>query len=117
MVGHIAPRKVYILVFASLICLTLLTTGMAFVNLGEGWNTLIALLIAIGKASLVALFFMHLRWSSHLMRIVVLAAVLWLSILIVLTMSDVQTRNWTPVPTAWESSAPTSSEQPPALAR
>ena len=105
MVGHVVPRKVYFMVFASLICLTLLTTGMAFVDLGEGWNTLVALLIAVCKASLVAFFFMHLRWSSSLMRVVLMAALLWLAILIGLTLTDNLTRNWTPVPQSWQSSA------------
>jgi cytochrome c oxidase subunit 4 len=102
-VGHIAPRRIYLLVFASLICLTLLTTGMAFVDLGEQWNTLVALVIAVCKASLVAFFFMHLRWSSSLMRVVLMAALLWLAILIGLTLTDSLTRSWTPVPQGWQS--------------
>jgi cytochrome c oxidase subunit 4 len=105
MLGHVAPKKVYFLVFAGLIGLTALTTGMAFVDLGAGWNTLVALAIAICKASLVAFFFMHLRWSSHLMRIVLLSAILWLAILISLTLSDVFTRNWTTVPQGWGSAS------------
>ena len=101
MSGHVVPKKLYILVFAALIALTGLTTGVAFINLGK-WNTVVALAIAVCKATLVVLFFMHLRWSSNLLRVVVASSLLWLVILIGLTLSDVFTRNWTPVPSGWE---------------
>jgi cytochrome c oxidase subunit 4 len=101
MPGHVVPKKLYILVFATLIVLTGLTTGVAFINLGK-WNTVAALVIAVCKATLVVLFFMHLRWSSNLLRIVVASSLLWLAILIGLTLSDVFTRDWTPVPSNWE---------------
>ena len=101
MSGHVVPKKLYILVFAALIVFTGLTTGVAFVNLGQ-WNTVVALAIAVCKASLVVLFFMHLRWSSGLMRMVLLAAFVWFAILVTLTLSDEFTRQWTPVPSSWE---------------
>jgi cytochrome c oxidase subunit 4 len=101
MPGHVVSKKLYVLVFAALIVLTGLTTGVAFINLGK-WNTVAALVIAVCKASLVVLFFMHLRWSSNLLRIVVVSSLLWLAILIGLTISDVFTRDWTPVPSNWE---------------
>ena len=102
MVGHVVHQRLYILVFAALIGLTALTTGVAFVDLGK-WNTLAALAIAVCKASLVILFFMHLRWSSGLMRMVLLAAFVWFAILVALTLSDEFTRQWTPVPSNWQS--------------
>jgi cytochrome c oxidase subunit 4 len=77
---------------------------MAFVDLGP-WNTVVALVIACFKASLVLLFFMHLRWSTHLNRAVWLSALLWLVILIGLTSIDFLSRNWTPVSEGWETSA------------
>jgi cytochrome c oxidase subunit 4 len=101
MSGHVVPKKLYILVFAALIALTGLTTGVAFINLGK-WNTVVALAIAVCKATFVVLFFMHLRWSSNLLRVVVASSLLWLVILIGLTLSDVFTRDWTPVPSSWE---------------
>jgi cytochrome c oxidase subunit 4 len=101
MSNHVVPKKLYILVFAALIVFTGLTTGVAFINLGK-WNTVAALAIAVCKATLVVLFFMHLRWSSNLVKMVVAASLLWLAILIVLTVSDVFTRGWTPVPSTWE---------------
>jgi len=101
MPGHVVPKKLYFLVFAALIFFTALTTGVAFVNLGK-WNTVVALAIAVSKASLVVLFFMHLRWSSGLTRMTLLAAFVWFAILVALTLSDEFTRQWTPVPSSWE---------------
>jgi cytochrome c oxidase subunit 4 len=103
MFTHIVPKTLYALVFATLLGLTALTTGVAFVNLGR-WNTVVALAIAVCKASLVALFFMHLRWSSSLLRLVMLFGLIWLAILITLTLSDIHTRTWTEVPSGWQSS-------------
>ena len=99
--GHIVSKKFYVVIFTALIGFTALTTGVAFIDLGK-WNTVAALAIAVCKASLVALFFMHLRWSSGLMRMVLLAAFLWFGILITLTLSDEFTRQWTPVPSTWQ---------------
>jgi cytochrome c oxidase subunit 4 len=97
MTQDIAPRQVYYKIFASLLVLTLLTVGVAFIDLGP-LNTIIALTIAIGKATLVLLFFMHVRYSSHLIWIFVGAGVFWVGMLLVLTMSDYVTRGWLPVP-------------------
>ncbi len=101
MVGHVVSKKFYFLIFALLIGFTALTTGVAFVDLGR-WNTVVALAIAVCKGSLVVLFFMHLRWSHGMTRIVMLAALVWLSILVALTLSDEFTRTWTPVPSSWQ---------------
>lgn len=103
MLGHVVPVKTYLLIFSALLVLTALTTSMAYVDLGE-WNTIVALVIASCKATLVVLFFMHLRWSPRLMRVVVLSSLLWLAILISLTTTDFFSRDWTPVPESWESS-------------
>jgi cytochrome c oxidase subunit 4 len=102
---QIEPVKTYVLIFASLIGLTLLTTGVAFVDLGP-FNTVVALAIAFSKMLLVIFFFMHLRHSGGLLRIVLLAGFFWLALLITLTMSDYRTRNWTPAPDAWSTTAP-----------
>ena len=103
MQGHVVDKKLYFLIFGALLALTGLTTGIAYVNLGQ-WNTIVALIIACCKATLVVLFFMHLRWSNHLMRIVLLSALLWLAILISLTTTDFFSRDWTPVPEGWKES-------------
>jgi len=101
---HIAPKKLYFFVFASLLVLTLLTWQIAYVDLGQ-WNIVVALAIAVGKASLVAMFFMHLRWSGSMMRIVVCAAVFWLAIMITLTLGDVLTRGRVVPSQGWHTSA------------
>jgi cytochrome c oxidase subunit 4 len=101
MSGHVIPKRTYLAVFAGLIILTITTTLVATIDLGP-LNTVVALVIAMCKASLVALFFMHLRWSSRLMHIVAAATLLWLALLIGLTLSDYRTRHWTPSPDTWE---------------
>jgi cytochrome c oxidase subunit 4 len=113
MQGHVVPKKTYFFIFGSLLALTGLTTGMAYVNLGD-WNTIVALIIACCKATLVVLFFMHLRWSTTLMRVVLLSALLWLAILISLTTTDFFSRDWTPIPEGWGES---SLLRPPAVPR
>jgi cytochrome c oxidase subunit 4 len=102
---QIVPLKIYVTVFVSLIGLTLLTTGVAFVDLGP-FNTVAALVIAFCKMLLVLLFFMHLRHSGGLVRIALLAGFFWLALLIGLTMSDYRSRAWTQPPDAWSTTAP-----------
>jgi cytochrome c oxidase subunit 4 len=86
----------YFGVFAALMVLTALTVWAAFQHLGI-WNTPVALAIAVTKALLVALFFMHLRSSPRLTMIVVSAGVFWLGLLLVITTSDYLTRAWLPI--------------------
>jgi cytochrome c oxidase subunit 4 len=112
MQDHLVPKSLYFLIFGSLMALTALTTGMAFVDLGQ-WNTIVALIIACCKATLVALFFMHLRWSPQLMRVVLLSALLWLAILISLTTTDFFSRDWTPIPEGWGESSMLRAPTPP----
>lgn len=100
---HVVSKKIYFVVFAGLITLTVVTAVVATVDLGP-LNIVVALLIAMLKASLVMLFFMHLRWSTRLVHIVAVASLFWLAILISLTLSDYRTRHWTPSPETWESS-------------
>lgn len=86
--------KVYFTVFVALILLTLTTAGVAFVNLGGTWNVVLALAIAVAKAALVMLYFMHLRYSSYLTTLFAGAGIFWLGILIVLTLTDYVSRGW-----------------------
>jgi cytochrome c oxidase subunit 4 len=104
MQGHVVQKKTYFLIFGSLLAMTALTTGMAYVDMGQ-WNTIVALTIACCKASLVILFFMHWRWSTRLVRVVILSALLWLVILITLTTTDFFSRDWTPIPEGWGESS------------
>jgi cytochrome c oxidase subunit IV len=89
----IVPRSTYFTVFAALVVLTGVTTGVAFFDLGL-LNPIVALSIAILKASLVVLFFMHLKYGTRLNWVVGGAALFWLGILLVLILSDYATRGW-----------------------
>lgn len=102
MAQHIVPQRIYYLIFATLLCLTLITIDVAFVQL-RILTIYVALMIATGKALLVALYFMHLRYSSRLTWVFVGAGAFWLILLIGLTMSDMLTRSWLPVPPPWGS--------------
>ncbi len=97
MTDHIASVKSYVLVFASLLVLTLATTVVATIDLGP-FNVVMALFIAVVKMMLVALFFMHLRYSTILTKVVVGGGMLWLAILLVFSLADFGTRGWLPVP-------------------
>jgi cytochrome c oxidase subunit 4 len=90
---RILPSSTYYVVFAALIALTLLTVGISFLELRE-WQTVAGLTIAVCKAVLVALFFMHLLYSNRLPWIVLGAGLFWLGILMALTLSDYLTRHW-----------------------
>ena len=87
----ITPTRTYYSVFAALIALTLLTVGISFLELGA-WHTTVGVLIGAVKATLVALFFMHLLHSSRASWLAVLAGLFWLGILMVLTLSDYLSR-------------------------
>jgi cytochrome c oxidase subunit IV len=89
--------RTYLLVCAVLVLLTLVSVGLARVDL-RGWNGLVALAIAVAQATVNGVFFMHLRWSPPVTRLVAVAALLWLGILMVGTLDDVLTRGWLPVP-------------------
>ncbi len=103
--SHIVPVKTYVFVYVVLLFLALLTTAVAFVDLGP-MNTVIALAIAFGKMMLVLLIFMHLRYSSKLLHVVIIAGFFWLALLIGLTLTDYRTRQWIPDPAPWLSTAP-----------
>ena len=91
MSGHVAPKSMYYLVFGALIVGTAITVGAAFVDLGA-LNNVVMLTIAITKATLVVLYFMHVRWSTRLTWVVVASGFFWLLILFGLTMQDYLTR-------------------------
>jgi cytochrome c oxidase subunit 4 len=91
---HIISRRIYIVIFLTLLVLTATTVAAAFVNLGP-MNPIIALAIATIKAVLVVLFFMHVKYTSEKMtKLVLLAGVFWLLLLLALSMADYGTRLW-----------------------
>ncbi|MCZ7626876.1 MAG: hypothetical protein C3F12_09795 [Candidatus Methylomirabilota bacterium] len=104
MAPRIVPPKVYYRVFVVLILLTLATTGIAYLDL-RFLNPVAAITIAVCKASLVVLFFMHVRYSVRLTWVFLCAGLLWLTVLIGLTLSDALTRDWLPVPAPWSATA------------
>ena len=93
MTEHIVPTRIYYTIFAILMLCTGLTVWVAFLDLGA-LNTVAALAIAVFKATLVVLFFMHVKYSTRLTWAVVAGSIFWLGILLALTMSDYLTRGW-----------------------
>jgi cytochrome c oxidase subunit IV len=92
---HIVSRTVYFVIFGALMVFTALTVGAAFVdldNIFHGANTVVALTIAVIKATLVVLYFMHVRYSSRLIWVIVVSGIFWLAIMFVFTVSDYMTR-------------------------
>ncbi|HEY6065551.1 MAG TPA: cytochrome C oxidase subunit IV family protein, partial [Thermoanaerobaculia bacterium] len=82
-------------VFTALLVLTATTTAISFLDLGP-WNTVVALGIAFLKATLVVLFFMHVKYSPRLTQVTIAGGLFWLAIMIALTLSDFMTRGWLP---------------------
>jgi cytochrome c oxidase subunit 4 len=90
---HVAPKSLYYAVFAALIVGTLLTYAAARVDMGP-LNNIVMLAIALAKALLVILFFMHVRWGTRLTWLVVASGFFWLLIMFSVTMTDFLTRGW-----------------------
>lgn len=90
----IISSKLYLGIWITLLCLTVITAGVSFIDLGP-LNTVVALVIATFKALLVVLFFMHVKYASEkLAKMVVVAAIFWLLLLLTLSMADYVTRLW-----------------------
>ena|SRR2546428_7598480 len=89
----IVPISTYLVIFVILLVLTATTYRVSSLELGR-LNAVVALCIAVTKALLVALYFMHVRYSRRLTQIVIAGGVFWLGIMIALTMSDYLTRSW-----------------------
>lgn len=90
---HIVKPPIYITIFLTLLVFTALTTAISFIDLGV-FNAVIALAIACTKASLVVLFFMHIHYSSRLLKLTVAAGLFTFLLLISLTMTDYISRAW-----------------------
>ena len=89
--NHIDSTGTYVKILLTLLFLTGLTTMVAYKDLGA-FSTVVALTIAVVKMLLVALFFMHVRHSTKLTKLVVVGGLLWLGILLMLTMTDYLSR-------------------------
>ena len=90
---HIVSVRVYITIFLVLLLGTALTVLAAFMDFRWKFNTIIALTIATVKATFVVLYFMHVRYSSRLIWVVVASALFWMAILFAFTFSDYLTRH------------------------
>ena len=93
MAGHISPKSTYYAIFGALMVLTAVTVAVAFVNLGS-FNFPVAIGIAVAKATLVILFFMHAKYSSTLTKMFVGTAFFFLFILLTLSLTDYLSRGW-----------------------
>jgi cytochrome c oxidase subunit 4 len=93
---HIVQPRIYIAIFLSLMVGTALTVLAAFYDFPGPLNAVVALTIAVIKATLVVLYFMHVRYSGRLVWLVIVAALLWLAIMFAITFSDYWTRTWLP---------------------
>ena len=91
---HIVSGKIYFTVWAVLMCLTVTTAAVSYLDLGA-FSIVVALIIATLKGSLVVLFFMHAKYINvKATLLVILAGFFWLAILLLMTMSDYITRAW-----------------------
>lgn len=82
------------MIFLALLVGTALTVVAAFIDFPWRFNTIVALTIATAKATLVVLYFMHVRYSARLIWVILASALFWMAILFAFTLSDYFTRNW-----------------------
>jgi len=91
---HIVPVKIYVTIFLVLLVGTALTVMAAFVDFPWQLNTIVAMTIAITKATFVVLYFMHVRYSTRLIWVILASALFWMAIMFAFTFSDYWTRDW-----------------------
>jgi cytochrome c oxidase subunit IV len=90
---HIVPTRIYYAIFATLMILTAVTVGVAYIDLGR-MNVVAAIAIACFKATIVVLYFMHVKYSTRLIKLAIIAGLYWMAILFSLTFNDYLTRAW-----------------------
>ncbi len=99
--SHISSTAMYVTIFFLLMICTILTYFVSTIDLGF-MNFAVAIGIAIFKASLVILYFMHVKWSPALTKLAVAVAVVFLAILLLLTAADYGSRSWIGPQPGWE---------------
>jgi cytochrome c oxidase subunit 4 len=97
----VISKKTYFIVWALLLVLLGATVGVAYLQLGR-FNVVIAVGIAVIKATIIVMYFMHVRYSPRLVWVFAGAGALWLGIMLALTIGDYQTRQYLPAPTNWQ---------------
>ncbi|NDD63551.1 MAG: oxidase [Acidobacteria bacterium] len=98
---HIVSPRIYFAIFSALMVFTAITVAVARFDLASIWgplNIIVAMTVATIKATLVILYFMHVRYSSKLTQVIVIAGLFWLVILLVLTIADYLARSGWPTP-------------------
>ncbi len=88
---HVLPLRTYVMVTVGLLVLTAITVGISYMDFGV-FNLLVAMAVAVAKAALVALYFMHLKYDNKIYLVVFLVALVTLGVLIFLTLADTMTR-------------------------
>lgn len=91
---HDHSLKPYVLILVALLGLTGLTVGVAFIDFGKPWSDVVALAIAVTKATLVVSFFMHVKGSSPLVKISAVGGFFWLFIFFAIILTDILTRGF-----------------------
>ena len=91
---HIVPVRIYVTIFLVLLVGTALTVLAAFYDFPWRLNTIVALTIATVKATFVVLYFMHVRYSTRLVWVIVASALFWVAIMFAFTFADYFTRGW-----------------------
>jgi len=91
---HIVPVRVYVTIFLILLVGTALTVIAARIDFPWQLNTIVAMTIAIAKATVVVLYFMHVRYSTRLIWVIIGAAFFWMALLVAFTLADFYTRGW-----------------------
>ena len=97
---HVVPLRIYLLVFTCLMVFTAITVAVAFFDLGP-FNNVVMLGIAVFKAVLVIMFFMHVKYGTRLIPVVIGSGAFFLLILFAVTMSDYMSRGWLNAGTPW----------------
>jgi cytochrome c oxidase subunit IV len=97
---HVPSVKALVSVWAALLCFTWITVVVSHVELGP-WNVVVALVIALIKASMVGWIFMGVRFTTRLTKLFVVAGLVWLTIMIFITSGDYATRPWDYHPHPW----------------
>lgn len=103
---HIIEPYVYYRVFAILVVLFIATVAVAFFDLSKmlNWppaNLVVALAIAMCKAAVIVMYFMHVKYASRLTQVFAVSAMLWLMLMFAFTFADYFTRSWSPQPGSW----------------
>ncbi|HEY2588564.1 MAG TPA: cytochrome C oxidase subunit IV family protein [Tepidisphaeraceae bacterium] len=84
---HVVPPKVLLAVYFALVFATVLTVAVTYVDFGA-MNVFIALGIAVIKAALVILYFMHLRWDNLFNGVILITALAFVATFLAITMID-----------------------------